>query len=554
MGSLRAMPKSPFLALTLLGTALGCSSSSGNNTSDSGPSHTDSGAADQEAHHDAGHDTGQDTDTGESDSGSDTGFDAGPPPTPTGTTLDKGPDMAIQGVTDDGYVIYRTATAVKAVSLSSLPDAGGTPMVVVSLGDAGAGSVFAVVVHKDVFVWSTPNGSFVATLTLWSHSLGTPTQLSAASIPGLASASADSSAIVFTSAAASSGATASLVGATTSALGSPATLATNLDVSGQICRTNISFTGTASPFTAVASFCIVGDGGTEGPDNVYAYSSTAWTGNTPALATGITAFSLDTTGTSAAISLASGQLEIAPLSGAAVVPIDVAGTLGMTSTAYLSKTDAFVLYNTGAGALRTSPITTSTPQTLAASMVNGMDGVSSSEAWVLVHNNTDMSTGLPSDLSLASTSAAGTPAPLTSGTTVAGVLGDAFSADSSYAIYMTGITLDAKANAVGALKANSVATPGTVVQLATAAVNDTNFSPSDRALTGTTIVFTDNFNPSSGVAGSVDLHVVDLASATPSTIVMAGADPGFAVSFDKKFIIYTITFGGSTDGLYAVAQ
>jgi hypothetical protein len=73
------------------------------------------------------------------------------------------------------------------------------------------------------------------------------------------------------------------------------------------------------------------------------------------------------------------------------------------------------------------------------------------------------------------------------------------------------------------------------------------------------VVFVDNFTDTLGNLGQVDLHVVDLSTVTPSstavasgTTVMAGADPGFATSPDGTSIVYTISFGGSTDGLYVV--
>lgn len=530
-----------------MGAALGCGSATHDASThhDAGTSATDSGAADHASQHDA---VAMTKDGGREDAGADAGMDAGPPPTPEGTTLQTGAHMVIQGVTDDGYIVYTSATSVNAVA-----ETGGTPVVIAELGDAGPGTGYAMVVHDVVFVWTNLGSSSSGPLTVWSHGLGIPQPVSTASLAGVASASQDSSTVVYTSDVTVSGATASLVGATMATLSAPATLAASIDAATQVCAPNVSFSGATAPVYAVAELCPVSDAGTAGPSTVYSYLTPTWSAKT--LATAATAYSVDATGTNAAITLGSGQLEIAPLSGAAVIPIDGAATLFSTSTVYLSQTDAFVLYDTSAGALKASTVTASSPQTLVASNVNAIDGVASSEKWALVNHGTDMTTMLPSDLSLASTTTPGTPTLLTTGTTVAGVLGDAFTADpaSSYAIFMTGISLDANYNAVGALKAVATATPGTILSLATAAVNSTSFSPSDLALTGTKISFTDNFNPNRGATGSVDLHVVDLATSTPSTLVMKGADPLYAVTFDKSYLVYTIAFGGSTDGLYAVA-
>ena len=310
----------------------------------------------------------------------------------------------------------------------------------------------------------------------------------------------------------------------------------------------------------MASFCSVGDAGAavdaggSSPLSVYTYPTSTWLPQT--LATNAVSFQADTTGGLSAIATASGQLEIAAAGVTAPVLIDSVGTLATLPAFYMSKTDRFVLYATASSALRTSPVTSSAPVTLVPTDVNGIDGTSPDEAWVLVNNNTDSNTGFPSDLGLASTALAGTPVSLTTGTTVAAALGDAFTADSRYALFMTNISVDDNENATGTL--NAVATGGadggapTIVPLAKAAVNDSNYSPSDLALTGSRVSFTDNFNPASGNTGSVDLHVIDLSATAPSTIVMKGADPGYFVSADRQYVLYTITFGGPTDGIYSI--
>ncbi len=478
------------------------------------------------------------------DSGMDSGVDAGPP-TPEGTTLDTGSGFAIAGVTDDGYVVYTTSSAIKVA-----PVQGGTATTLAVAGDGGAFG--AVVSHKVVFLWT--NGGL--TLSIWTHAAGTVTGVSAASVGGVAAASADSSSIVYMTGTSADGTNATFVGASTATPTATTTLATHVDVSfnNQACGPALAF----SNANAVASFCTLGDAGgsadagdDDEPPTVYSYPSSTWTGQL--LATNAVTYQADTTGVAVAVALGA-QLAITKQSSGASLDIDTASALSATSPAlYLSTSDSFVLYATAAGALRTSPTTSSTPTTLAASDVNAIDGVSASEAWALVNNGTDSTTGLPSDLSLASTSVAGTPSSLTTGTTVAAVLGGAFTTDSNYAVFMTGITVDMNDNAIGVLSAVATAHPGTLIPLATLAVNDTNFSPSDLALSASELSFTDNFNANVGVNGSVDLKVVNLATTTPPTTVMKGADPGYAVSFDKKYILYVITFGGSTDGLYSIA-
>ena len=338
-------------------------------------------------------------------------------------------------MTDDGYVIYGTKTAVKAV-----PVAGGAPITIADMGDGSAGILGALVVHDDVFAWSSVDPStFAGILTLYNHTASIHQRLSNGSQAFLAAASADSSAIMYTDGSSTDGMTASLVGASTASLASPVVLSTSIDTSGTGCNPVLAFTATASPFHAIASFCVysvAGDATADGPNSVYAYPSTTWAPAT--LATGATAFWADGAGASVAVLLDSGALEVVPLGADATAPVafglaDAASVTG----AYLSPKDAFVLYDTSDGALVRSPVSTSTPTALFSKDVAAIDRVSPSEAYAIVNSGTDPNTGLPSDLALASTSKAGAAAILTGSTpTVAGVLGDAFTADpaSSYAI------------------------------------------------------------------------------------------------------------------------
>ncbi len=496
-------------------------------------------------------------DAGDAGDAAQPGYDAGLPPTPEGTTIDTGPDFAIQGVTDDGYVIYTTRAAVKAA-----PVAGGATVLIAEMGDAAAGMVGAMVVHDDVFAWSNIDPtSFAGVLTLWNHTASIHEQLSTSSQAFLAAASADSSAVMYTDASSADGTAASLVGAKTTSLASPSVLATSVDTSGDGCNPVLAFTATSSPFHAIASFCIFagsGDAAADGPNSVYAYPSTTWAPVT--LAASATSFWTDSVGASVAVLLKNGALEVVPLGvdGGSPVVLGVADAETVTG-AFLSAKDVFALYDTSEGALVRSPVGTWKPTTLFSKGVASIDRVSPSETFALVSSGTDPSTGLPTDLAIASTSKAGAAAILTGTTpTLAGVLGDAFTADpsSTHAIYITGVSVDGSGNAIGTLQAVEATTPGTIIPLATTAVsafNGTSYTRADLALSGTRISFTDHFDATRNNYGSVDLRVVDLATTTPSTTVMMGADPGYAVSFDRQHILYTITFGSSTDGIYSVA-
>ena len=524
---------------------MGCSSSSGGQADAAE-------ATDAIVDHAANHpkDSGKaSVDAGLSDAGALTEGDAdaaGPPPTPAGMTLEKVADVVILGLTDDGYVIYATGAGVEAGAVT-----GGVPMMLAAATDA-RGAPTGQVIHDDVFLWSNTNGA-VGTLSVWNHTLSKPTTISTSSILNFAAVSTDSATIAYSDGAAADGSSTAFAGASMSALSSPNTFASGVDTSSSSsCFVGMAFTGTGSSLTLLGTFCSLVDGGVDGTQDLFAYPVTTWT--SASLATNITEFSPDTTGNSVAIVLASGQLEVVPLAGGAAIPIDSAAALSASSFVYMSGTDKFVAYNTTAGALKTSTVTASTPQTLVPTSVSAFDGVSKSEDWTLVNNSTDSNTNLPSDLSLASLTMPGMPTSLVKATdmTVVAILGDAFTTDSSYAIYMTEVSQDLGMNNLGSLRAVATAKPTTVLSLAVASVASVSGSAPDLALSGSKLSFVDNFDANRSFGGQVDIHFIDLSTTSPSTIVMKAADPFYAVSFDKKFIVYTISYGGPTDGIYAV--
>ena len=345
-----------------------------------------------------------------------------------------------------------TDTAVKAA-----PVAGGPPTTLVTAGDAGA-SFGALVSASVVFLWTNlSQSSGAGTLSVWTHAAGVVTELSTTSVGGVAAASADGSTIVFSAGASRTSATGDLFGASLAALTTPVSLATAVDLSGQICPVSLAFSGA----NAVASFCSVGDAGAavdaggSSPLSVYTYPTSTWLPQT--LATNAVSFQADTTGGLSAIATASGQLEIAAAGVTAPVLIDSVGTLATLPAFYMSKTDRCPLRD---GVVRSPDLARHVVGACdaGAHRRDGIDGTSPDEAWVLVNNNTDSNTGFPSDLGLASTALAGTPVSLTTGTTVAAALGDAFTADSRYALFMTNISVDDNENATGTL--NAVATGG----------------------------------------------------------------------------------------------
>ena len=494
-----------------------------------------------------------------------TATDSGAPPTPAGTALEKG-EITLVGVTDDGHVIYQHGDAVKAI-----PAAGGAAVTLLDATDAAAeNGIVANVVHDVVFLWSNVSlATGASTLTVWSSSLAKAATVSTSSVPSIFATSDDSNVIAFSDGTSADGASTNLVAATFSSLTTLEPLATGVDPGNQdapTCPPALAFSGAGSTLHVVVGSCTptVVDGGTDGPFLVTSFAVSSWIGTT--LAPSATSFVVDDTGTSAAIFLPSGELGFAALAGGTPLSLGASPDAGsadaeagtsLSGQMYLSPTDAFVLWSTNRGALFVSKVTSASVTMLATTGAVDLDGVSATGAFVLVDQGADGTTGFPEGLGLASTSTAGPVASLGTGDVFLNVHGDMFTADGNYALYLASATADGNGDPIGVLTAAPVATPGTRVSIAEAAgsfINPITGAPSNTvyALTGSQVAFVDSFDSSNGQAGQADIKVTDLSSGSAATTVMTNADPTFVVSLDKRHIVYTITFGGSTDGVYSV--
>jgi hypothetical protein len=562
-----------FCAGLALATLPACSLSTNlDSVTDSGVAHPiDSGgvdAGDVGQYREAAGKDAAETDAGFKDGGKEgsapdgeAGSDAAPP-APVGTTLDTGPGIVIQGVTDDGYVVYVTPTSISAV-----PVTGGTPTVLIKApGGTSSGGVlvdFAYVAHDVVFLFSN-TAAMVANLSVWTSALGAPVAVSKIASTAVApAASSDSTEIAY---ATNPDGTLSIVGASMAALTSPIKLASGLDSGTGGCFPSMGFTGQASPFYLVASYCIAGPSETDGPNLASSFPTTTWA--PIELATGVTALSLDAVGTLVAVGITGGQLETIPVAGGSALPIDADGTLASYPSIYLSQTDGFVLYvNAATEGLMRSPVATSAPEALSvcfsSNCVEGLVGdfglatapsVSPDENWALAYPaivSLSADVAFPSGVTLVSTSEATDSWNLT-GTSAnpSSVAGDAFTVDSRYGIFMQAITVDGAGRATGELDVVSTAAPVTVTKLTSSGYFSVFGSPADLVLSGTQVSYVDNFSYGDL---AVDLHSVDLATTTTPTTLMRRINPDYAVSADKTTIVYAVTLGGATDGLYAVA-
>jgi hypothetical protein len=113
---------------------------------------------------------------------------------------------------------------------------------------------------------------------------------------------------------------------------------------------------------------------------------------------------------------------------------------------------------------------------------------------------------------------------------------DPFTTDSKFALYLTAVS----ASYVGTLKAYPLGGSGSAITVGAGAYEVA-------AATGSQIVF--NMNEASGKS---DLAWTDLATAGAPTVIVSSADDYFLLGPAKDKIAYTISTGGSSDGLWIV--
>lgn len=165
--------------------------------------------------------------------------------------------------------------------------------------------------------------------------------------------------------------------------------------------------------------------------------------------------------------------------------------------------------------------------------------MSPSQSTVLYYQN-QASTG--TDVFLSSTLAPGKSQTLTSAMT-GSINGDAFTADSSYALYSTGNDVCTGAAAFNAFPVNG----GSAMMLGTNVWGDWS-------ATGSKVVFNDNYVATGGLRyGRADIESVNLANGATPTHVISQADAIIDMSPAGDQIIYSWTVQpGAQAGIYVV--
>jgi hypothetical protein len=438
--------------------------------------------------------------------------DAAPP---DGGRLASGDSLSVRQVTSDGYVVYSDDASG---TLYAVPLAGGAAVTIASLGSkfwvTGAGTT--------VFAWSGVSATNVGTLHAWSSSGGTHV-LSTASLGLTAASSSDGTKVLYLDQVDATGQTGDVYLASSDGSGAVRLLAAQ-QLTG--CVPQLGFAGSY----ALVSHCDVARGA--GPSSIISsFQSPAWARIDLASAAE-NLWSVDALATRVLVSTADG-VEAAPIGGGSPDMVDSAGFLGELINGGLTA-----IYSTTAHALRRSPLLDPSPVTLVP-VFGGFYGISPDQTSVMFFQDFGAS---GAGVYLASATQPSTPVTLWPQLTAA-LAGDAFTADSRYALYATGVDPQ---SGVGTLTSVAVA-GGAPTVLGTDAW-------SDRSATDAGVVFVDNYVATGGLRfGRGDIEWIELSQGGNPTRLVTGADAVTALSPGGDLVVYSWSAqAGANAGIFAV--
>jgi hypothetical protein len=487
---------------------------------------------------------------------------------PSGTQLVPG-IISLVGVTSDNHAVYTDDTAG---TLNVIPLAGGTPTSIGTADDR------VLVRGSAVIRWT--GSSRVTPLTVWTAAHGAKAvAMTSNATTNAVAVSADGAHVIYFDGVDASRTTGNLFIARTDGTGQTQ-LAASVVLNDPTCAPTFAFGGNAA---AAAAYCITpsspdggaddagtGDAGTADaatadaatadaaiPDAatadgvsldvgttdgappapppravVQTYGGATWTATT--IATGVNPrVAIAPNGTIVLVSAPAGLLAY-PAAGGASTLIDPEGGFGSFTNDGMG-----IIYTTPSRALKRATITAPSPTTLVASGFAGIRARSPDEKWLLGYSTAISNQDL-SDLYLASATTAGTPTALSTEET-AGLFGsDGFTADSTHAIYYTGI-----ANGLGTF--HSVALTGTIGAPVTHASNVWLHY----AATGAKVALNDNYDESTNTA---DIRVVDTSVAGAPLLLVSLADGDFFIAGTKDKVVYSWRYlAGSMAGLWVTA-
>jgi hypothetical protein len=435
---------------------------------------------------------------------------------PVGRLLAGGNSLSARGTTTDGYEVFSDDAAFQ---LYALPIAGGPVQSIAALGS----TFWVTVVGSTVFAWSNVTGYDVGALTAWSSATGAHA-IAPASFGILGSTSPDGSKILYVANVDAQGVSGDVYLAGTDGSG-----ATRLLQEQQLggCFPQLGFAGSY----VVVSHCDVPRGA--GPSaTISSFKGPGWK-RVDLIGNAENVWSADSAGTRVLVSTNSGIL-LAPIGGGSTMTIDGSGFMGQ-----LVSGGQAVVYGTTSGALRRSPTTAPSPTTLTPEF-GGFYAIAPSQGTVMYFRQ---STSAGGDVYLSSALTPGTPKTVCAAANGA-VNGDAFTADSAYALYSTGNDV-----CTGAATFNAFPVTGAASTLLGHGVW------SDRAATGSRVVFNDNYVATGGLRfGRADIESANLASGAGVTHIVSQADAVIDLTPAQDEVIYSWSVQpGPLAGLYIVA-
>jgi hypothetical protein len=480
-----------------------------------------------------------------------------------------GSTVTIEGVTSDDYVIYYDSSTL---TYYAKPLAGG-PATTIYTAPASAGSGYGSVFGKVAFVWSW-NSSYIGTLTTWSSGMAQGASLTTSGLAYIYQsiwASDDSRHVAYLQSTSSDATIGSLYGANADGTGATLLLA-NLDINSYFtaqhptCFPRLVFRGDY----AVVSSCTVADAGTTPTLQSFSISG-GWAPqaiipnwvhslqfNVLDHSPFTFSFAVDPDGgriAAASTSSGNGALQIFPTDGGASTVVDPSEALAASFSFTGSVNNPWsIFYNNDAGVLQQAYATNPAPQTLVDGGVNYLNALSNDGKWLLVSGKRN-NNGWFADLSLVSTQTPGVPVnvasstdygglPVTpSGNRVGGSRG--FTADSAYAIATTNMTQSSSGSWIGYLRSMLVTAPYTTKLLTNGYM--VGFAP----LGASKVLVSDNFQDTDGGGSpaTVDLDVVDPASAGGPVNIVQGVRGDNGLSGDQTQIAYSVTTGAAP-GIY----
>jgi hypothetical protein len=538
------------LGLCVVSAFPGCGSSSNKGSNDGGQM-GDTSSNDSSS---SGGD-GSSGDANEESSG-DTGTTCTATVMPQGKQILANPTVTVVGVTSDGQVIYYDGSQLNAV-----PVGGGSPK---AIGSWDKSQAIIFTSSKVAIYWNnaTQMTNAHGALSVWTAA-GGQQALGAQSnfgVPGGGNidVSADGSLVLYTDNVTTANADIYVAGSD----GSNKTKLVAAASIGANCHPIVRFAGN----TPIVGYCTSQpDGGTTLNATVAAYSGAMWKtvqtfatdafydfsiGPVPSGDGGVSAYNVEFVRNAGSVMPSPVAMYVEALGGTTPTLIDPQGAGGIFTHA---GTD--VIYVQYGGSVWRSPIATPAPAEVASGQYAGTLALSSDDKWLELFKGQDPTTFF-TDMYLVSTTPAdggNTPMTLSSCTTsnmmlkcVGANFGDAFTADSSRALFFPNVIMSGAAGYVGAYDSLTLPPSGTPTTIAQNVWEEF-------ASTGAKTLYNDNYASNAGFQGAADIESIDLSTATAAKTLVSQADANFFLTADKKTIVYSWSAcPGNNDGIYAL--